>query len=62
VPEPKPGETLEVENGILGRKATASGRPRGPAGLFRVVYGFENEKLVELINRTVHAAALSALG
>jgi hypothetical protein len=30
-------------------------------GLFRVVYQFENEKLVELINRTVHAAALSAL-
>jgi len=30
-------------------------------GLFRVVYRFENEQLVELINRTVHAAALSAL-
>ena len=31
-------------------------------GLFRVVYpGFENELLLELINRTVHAAALSAL-
>ena len=28
---------------------------------FRVVYRFENEQLVELINRTVHAAALSAL-
>jgi hypothetical protein len=25
------------------------------------VYRFENEQLVELINRTVHAAALSAL-
>jgi hypothetical protein len=35
--------------------------PEGPDGLFRVVYWFENEKLVELINRTVHAAALSAL-
>ena len=33
----------------------------GPDGLFRVVYRFENEKLVELINRTVQAAALSAL-
>jgi len=33
----------------------------GPNGLFRVVYRFENEKLVELVNRTVHAAALSAL-
>jgi hypothetical protein len=30
-------------------------------GLFRVVYRFENEQLLELINRTVHAAALSAL-
>jgi len=28
---------------------------------FRVVYRFENEQLVELINRTAHAAALSAL-
>jgi hypothetical protein len=30
-------------------------------GRFRVVYRFENERLVELINRTAHAAALSAL-
>jgi uncharacterized protein DUF2867 len=30
-------------------------------GFFRVVYCFENEQLVELINRTAHAAALSAL-
>jgi hypothetical protein len=28
---------------------------------FQVVYRFENEKLVELVNRTVHAAALTAL-
>jgi hypothetical protein len=34
---------------------------RAREGLFRVVYRFENEKLVEVINRTVHAAALSAL-
>ncbi len=32
-----------------------------PDGLFRVVYRFENEQLEELINRTAHAAALSAL-
>lgn len=32
-----------------------------PAGLFRVVYRFENEQLLEVINRTVHGAALSAL-
>jgi hypothetical protein len=40
-------------------------RSRAPAGtregFFRVVYRFENEQLVELINRTAHAAALSAL-
>jgi len=30
-------------------------------GLFRVVYRFENEHLLELINLTAHAAALSAL-
>ena len=32
-----------------------------PQGLFRVVYTFENESLLELHNRTAHAAALSAL-
>ena len=30
-------------------------------GFFRVVYRFENEQLLELINRTAHAAALSAM-
>jgi hypothetical protein len=30
-------------------------------GYFRVVYRFENEQLLELINQTAHAAALSAL-
>ena len=30
-------------------------------GLFRVVYRFENEQLLELTNRTAHAATLSAL-
>ncbi len=32
-----------------------------PDGFFRVLYRFKNEQLVELSNRTVHAAALSAL-
>ena len=36
-----------------------------PAGarqrLFRTVYHFKNEQLLEVINRTAHAAALSAL-
>jgi hypothetical protein len=35
--------------------------PGARDGFFRVVYRFENEQLVELINQTVHAAALSAL-
>jgi hypothetical protein len=35
--------------------------PGALEGLFRVVYRFENEQLVEIQNRTVHAAALSAL-
>jgi Protein of unknown function (DUF2867) len=43
------------------RSITPAGVREGPGGLFRVVYRFDNEKLVELINRTVHAAALSAL-
>jgi hypothetical protein len=36
-------------------------RPGTPDGLFRIVYRFENEQLNEVINRTAHAAALSAL-
>jgi uncharacterized protein DUF2867 len=48
-------------------RLTAADRSRSlaPAGTrdghFRVVYRFENEQLMEVINRTVHAAALSAL-
>jgi hypothetical protein len=30
-------------------------------GYFRLVYRFENEQLLELVNRTAHAAAVSAL-
>jgi hypothetical protein len=40
------------------RSFVASGTQEG---LFRVVYRFENEQLLEIQNRTVHAAALSAL-
>jgi hypothetical protein len=40
------------------RSSVVSGTPEG---LFRVVYRFENEQLVEIQNRTVHGAALSAL-
>jgi hypothetical protein len=35
--------------------------PGTPDGLFRVVYRFDNEQLLEVINRTAHAGALSTL-
>ncbi len=40
------------------RSLAPAGAREGP---FRVVYRFENEQLLELANRTAHAAALSAL-
>jgi Protein of unknown function (DUF2867) len=40
------------------RSLAPAGTREGP---FRVVYRFENEQLLELINRTAHAAALSTL-
>lgn len=49
-------------------RLTAADRSKSlaPAGkreglVFRVIYRFENEQLLELINRTAHAAVLSAL-
>jgi hypothetical protein len=42
-------------------RARSSLVPGTSEGLFRVVYRFENEQLLEIQNRTVHAAALSAL-
>jgi hypothetical protein len=53
-------ETFAARMTIADRSKTLV--PTGtPEGLFRVVYRFENEQLLELINRTAHAAALSAL-
>jgi hypothetical protein len=43
------------------RSFEITGRIRHARWVFRVVYRFENEQLVELINRTAHAAALSTL-
>jgi Protein of unknown function (DUF2867) len=40
------------------RSSTEPGTPEGP---FRVVYRFENEQLLELHNRTAHAAVVGAL-
>ena len=51
----------------FGSRLTQEDRARSLAvpgtqdGVFRVVYRFENEQLLEIQNRTVHAAALSAL-
>jgi hypothetical protein len=42
----------------LSKSLARAGTREGP---FRMVYRFENEQLLELINRTAHAAALSAL-
>jgi hypothetical protein len=52
---------------IFATRLTTADRSRSLApavtreGLFHVVYRFQNEQLLELINRTAHAAALSAL-
>jgi hypothetical protein len=62
--EAEPKDALEAS---FGSRLTAEDRARSsvvpgtPEGLFRVVYRFENEQLLEIQNRTVHAAALSAL-
>jgi hypothetical protein len=60
-------EPKDAAAASFGSRLTAEDRagslvvPGTPEGLFRVVYRFENEQLVEIQNRTVHAAALSAL-
>lgn len=42
-------------------RSSSLAHPGSRNGFFRVVYRFKNEQLLELINRTAHAAALSAL-
>jgi len=60
-------EPRETPQELFAERLTAKDRARSTVlagtreGIFRVVYSFENEMLLELINRTVHAAALSAL-
>jgi Protein of unknown function (DUF2867) len=62
--ETEPKEALAAS---FGSRLTPEDRARSlvasgtPEGLFRVVYRFKNEQLLEIQNRTVHAAALSAL-
>jgi hypothetical protein len=62
--EAEPKDALAAS---FGSRLTPEDRARSlvvsgtPEGLFRVVYRFENEQLLEIQNRTVHGAALSAL-
>jgi hypothetical protein len=60
-------EPKDATAASFGSRLTAEDRARSLVapgtreGLFRVVYRFENEQLLEVQNRTVHGAALSAL-
>lgn len=60
--EPKEASTVS-----FGSRLTPEDRARSlvvsgtQEGMFRIVYRFENEQLLEIHNRTVHGAALSAL-
>jgi len=42
-------------------RARSLAAPGTPDGMFHVLYRFENEELLEIANRTAHAAALTAL-
>ena len=61
-PRPSPQAAPTFADRLTDADRARSLRPAGVReGPFCVVYRFENEELVELINWTVHAAALSAL-
>src|SRR5271167_28578 len=58
--EPKDAVAASFESRLTAEDRARSIVESGtPEGMFRVVYRFENEQLVEIQNRTVHAAALS---
>ena len=60
--QPKGAGAASFAKGLTAEERARSSVPPGkPDGLFRVVYRFENELLLELHNRTVHAALLTAL-
>jgi hypothetical protein len=60
--EPDATVTATFASRLTTADRSASLAPGGKRqGLFRVVYRFQNEQLLEVINRTVHGAALSAL-
>ena len=56
-----PAQAMFAERLSPDDRAKSLVTPGAKDGLFRVVYRFENEQLVEIMNRTAHAAALSAL-
>ena len=60
--EPDAGLTETFAGRLTAADLSKSLVPAGtPEGLFRLVYRFENEQLLEVMNRTVHGAVLSAL-
>src|ERR1022692_129295 len=60
-------EPKEASTASFGSRLTLEDRARSlvvsgtQEGMFRIVYRFENAQLLEIHNRTVHGAALSAL-
>jgi hypothetical protein len=60
--QPKGASAASFATGLTAEdRARSSLAPGTPDGQFRVVYRFENERLLEIHNRTVHAALLTAL-
>jgi hypothetical protein len=60
--EPKEAQQMYFANRLTAEDRAQSQIPAGtPDAIFRVVYRFENEILLEVFNRTVHAASLNAL-
>ena len=60
--EPAGSQQVYLANWLTAEDRAASLVPAGtPDGFFRVVYCLENEILLEVVNRTVHAAAMSGL-
>jgi hypothetical protein len=60
--QPQGADAASFAKGLTAEdRARSSLAPGTPDGLFRVVYRFENELLLEVHNRTVHAALLTAL-
>ena len=60
--EPAPSAWESFASRLTNGDRSKSVAPAGTRdGLFRVVYRFENEQLLEVVNLTVHGAALSAL-